>query len=176
MSSGCRDAAIDRQFNGGAVEIAGVEVASAWEPSVGAGFTTPLRLAWTFTHARFASSFASGNPQFGDVEAGDALPYVPLHQLNVQAGLAHGGHRLTVVYGLTSAMLEEAGRLDDDRARKTDVLHLLDAMGAAALGGGWSLELRGENLLGQAAIGSRRPFGARPVRPPTVQVGLRWAL
>ncbi len=176
MSSGCRDTAIDRQFNGGAVTIAGVEVTSAWEAPLGRGFTAPLRLAWTFTHTRFASSFASDNPQFDDVETGDALPYVPTHQLHLQAGLARGGHRLTLVYGLTSAMLEQAGRLADARIPKTDVLHLVDAMGAVALGAGWSLELRGENLLGLAAIGSRRPFGARPVRPPMIQLGLRWSL
>jgi Fe(3+) dicitrate transport protein len=173
MSSGCAESALDRQFNGGAVTVLGLEVAFAHRFDLGHGLALPVRLAYTFTRGTFDTDFTSENPQFGRVEAGAPLPYVPPHQLQVQVGVAHAQAELNVAFTHVAAAPESADR-DAPGARMTGALHTLDVMGRMALAEGLDLTLRGENLLGETAIGSRRPFGARPTRPIAAQLGLKW--
>jgi len=172
FSSGCAESDIDRQFNGGAVTVLGLEAALAHRFALGRGFTLPVRLAYTLTDGVFNSDFSSENPQFGRVEAGDHLPYVPTHQLQVQLGLAvPKTFSVNLAYTFIDAMREEAGK---DDTRRTDAAHVLDLMGDVGLGAGTSLYLRAENLLMQEPIASRRPFGARPGKPFVAQVGFKW--
>jgi len=175
FSAGCVDDAIDRQFNAGNVKILGVEVTAGHAIELGKGWRLPLKLTYTYTHGTFDSDFNSDNPQFGSVRAGYELPYVPPHQLLAQIGLKGHGFNLIGMYGLTDSMLEEAG-LRDGRTPKTDRIHMVDVMASYDLAEKWQVYLRGENVLGQEGIASRRPFGARPIRPFMAQIGLRWTL
>lgn len=172
LSSGCDPNDLDRQFNGGAVTVLGLEAAFSHRFDAGAGYAVPVRVAYTLTDATFDTSFASDNPQFGRVEAGDHLPYIPTHQLQLQAGLRKDEvFGINVAYTLVDAMREEAGQGD---GRMTDMSHLLDVMGEVSVFDGGTIYARGENLLMDEGIASRRPYGARPVRPFGAQVGFKW--
>lgn len=173
FSSGCADALIDRQFNAGSVFVYGVEVVGShtWaSPSL--GLTFPTRLVYTFTASRFRESFISDDPQFGEVEEGDALPYVPEHQGSVQAGVAWSGISANLSFGFVSAMREQAGH-DGDGSPMTDTQYLLDALVSYRFLDHFEVYGRGDNLLNVDPIGSRRPFGARPVRPLMGQFGVK---
>lgn len=172
LSSGCGPNDLDRQFNGGAVTVLGLEAAFSHAFDAGAGLKVPVRVAYTLTDATFDTAFASDNPQFGRVEAGDHLPYIPTHQLQIQAGLRKDEvFGLNVAYTLVDAMREEAGQGD---GRMTDTSHLLDVMGEVSVFDGGTIYARGENLLMDEGIASRRPYGARPVRPFGAQLGFKW--
>lgn len=171
MSSGCGEDLLDRQFNGGEVEVAGVEVALGHTFELGC-FRLPARLAYTFTHAEFTTSFASGDPIFGDVTAGDRLPYVPEHQLSTQLGIGMDRWDVLVGYTFVDAMRERPGQ-GSAPGELTDRAHLVDASARVRVGARVEAWLRGDNLLGDEAIGSRRPFGARPMKPRALQLGVR---
>ncbi len=174
QSSGCTEDALDDQLNGGAVRVLGVEVAAGHTLTFDC-WRVPLRLAYTFTYGEFLTSFEADDVVFGDVEAGDRLPYVPPHQLVAHVGLGQDRWSVLAAYTFTDVMRESPGK-GDVPGEMTDAVHFLDLMADVRLGGQVTLYGRGENLFGSEAIGSRRPFGARPVKPRMLQLGVKITL
>lgn len=174
FSAGCNEAQVDDQFNAGRVWVYGLEAVAAHRFALGNGYFVPGRVSYTLTESQFLTGFASDNPQFGDVEVGDELPYVPEHQLSARLGLEKS--RVTWNLGATyvSPMREEAGQGEDDL--RTDPQIMLDVLGSYELVGGLSVYVKVDNLLNERPIVSRRPYGARPARPLLFQAGLRWDL
>jgi len=177
-ASGCSGDLLNRQFNGGEARIFGVEAVGAHTFETGCGARIPFRLVYTYINAEFENAFQSDFPEWGgtdgQVESGDRIPYVPTHQLRVQGGVDRGPFRGNVGLTYVGEMLEEAGQ--GDGLLTTDDFFLLDALARVALLDGLDVYVRGENLLNQRPIASRRPFGARPIAPLTVMLGLRAAL
>ena len=169
FSTGCTPDMLDRQFNGGEVFIWGAEAAVAWTFDLGKRFELPLRGSYTYTGSHFREAFDSDDPTFGMVEVGDEIPYVPEHQVQAQVGLGHprGGARAVATY--VGQMREEASQGDD--AIFTDHQVIVDLVGWFRPIEDLKLFVRLENLLDQRPIVSRRPFGARPLRPFTLMAG-----
>lgn len=168
LTAGCTE--IDRVFNSGHVLAYGVESAAAYSFRIGA-LRLPVQASYTYTGSSFRTAFASADPQLGVVHVGDSLPYVPAHQASLTAGVI--GRRFGFhLQGLfIDAMREEASQ--GERGRRTDAQWLLDAAVQVRVSRHITLFARGENLLAQAPIVSRRPWGARPTRPIQAQLGAR---
>jgi Fe(3+) dicitrate transport protein len=176
FSAGCKEEDLDRQFNAGKARIGGVEMVLAHRFALSYGLHLPLRAAYTFTHATFQSSFESTNPQLGKVEKGDHLPYLPTHQVAFQAGVGGKQWDLDISAIYVSEMYEQAAAADLDDALKTDAVIILDASVRIRPTEWLSFYLKGENLLMETPIVSRRPYGARPGKPFMLSGGLklRW--
>ncbi len=104
---------------------------------------------------------------------GDELPYVPEHQGQVQVGLEHPRAGFRVVGSFVGEMREEAGQGPTPEELSTDRLAMVDVIAFTQLRPRLRLYLRLENVFDQQPIASRRPFGARPVRPFMVYIGLK---
>lgn len=174
FSTGCSDEDLDRQFNAGEVDVYGVEFASAYEAKV-ASLKIPIRLAYTWTTNEFLTDFSSKNPQYGEVLAGDSLPYVPQHQASLFVGVGQEAWHLNVATTYTSEMLEEAGLFEDDDVLKTDSLFFVDLKADYTIFDGFKIYGKVDNVLNTQPIVSRRPFGARPSRPFLSQAGVKYA-
>ena len=73
------------QFNGGKVEVKGIESRFAYDLVRGNGFTIPVGLTYTWTDSEFKTAF--NEPEFfGTVEKGDALANLPEHQAVLSVG------------------------------------------------------------------------------------------
>lgn len=173
FSNGCLQDGTDRQYDGGKARIRGVEAYVESELRAGRGWTVPGRLAYTYTDARFLSSFTSGDPTFGTVRDGDYLPYVPKQQLTASLGVERREAGLNLALTSVGKMREVAGQGAATADVVTDRLLTLDASAFYVLGRGVSLYVNGRNLTNQRALVSRRPFGARPNAPLTIQSGLK---
>ena len=173
FSTGCAGDGSERQFDAGAARIRGVEVYVESELPVTASWTVPGRLAVTYTDATFLSSFSSGDPTFGNVRAGDELPYVPKTQATGSLGLEHkrGGVNVGVTY--VDRMREVAGHGPAEAFLLTDRILQLDASGSYKPLRWLTVYVNGRNLTDQRALVARRPFGARPSAPLWVQSGLK---
>jgi len=173
LSTGCVAENTDQQFDGGRARVYGLEgyVESEWKPR--RDLTLPARLAYTFTQAQFLTAFRSSDPIFGDVAEGDSVPYIPQHQLTASVGLEAPRWAANVAGTLVDAMREVAGHGDPAPGQATDASFNLDASVSARPLSFLTVYLNGRNLLNQAAIVSRRPFGARPSAPLTVQGGAK---
>jgi Fe(3+) dicitrate transport protein len=172
FSAGCEDADIGEQTNAGRVRVFGLETSFAKRLPVGRALFVPLEASYTFTRGEFREAFESANPQFGDVEPGFELPYVPEHRFNVQAGL--GGPRWEVVASAQyqSEMRDTAGRGPIPAASGTDSYTVVDLAGRFDLTAALALTARVDNLLDRDYVVARRPFGARPGRPLSLQAGV----
>ena len=173
FATGCSDDMLDLQFNGGSVLVYGVEAVAAWRFALGREFVLPARVTYTFTGSTFRTAFTSGDPTFGDVLVGDELPYVPEHQGQVQLGLEHPRGGFRVIGSFVGQMREEAGQGPIPAELGTDRLAMVDVVAFAQVRPRLRLYMRLENIFDQQPIASRRPFGARPIRPLMVYIGLK---
>ena len=166
------------QFNGGRVDARGAELgvtadlARLAERSA-SGWRLPLRLAYTWTDARFQSSFESDFEAWGTVAVGDELPYQARHRLYVRAGVERGGWSAAVLANAVSAMRAVAGQGTLLPSERIGAHATLDLIGEAPLPGGLTLVGRVVNATDAAYEVARRPAGLRPGLPRTATVGLR---
>lgn len=172
LSGGCTGANLDTQFDAGRARIYGVE-ALLEETLLFPQFSVPLSASYTLTRTEFLETFVSQNPIFGEVEAGDELPYVPRHQGRASIGLDFEPLSGYLAGSWSTAMREQSGAGPLSAVLATDRQFTLD------VGATWQLldELQGyanwRNILNRRVIVSRRPYGARPNAPRWLQVGLR---
>ncbi len=173
VSTGCVLEDTDQQFDGGRAVVYGLEayVESEWKPR--RDLAIPGRLAYTFTEARFGSSFDSADPIFGDVEENDSIPYIPQHQLNATIGVEMERWAANVGATYVSSMREIAGQGEPAPGEATDASFLVDASVSVKPLSFLTLYVNGRNLTNQAVIVSRRPFGARPGAPLSIQGGAK---
>ena len=173
ISGGCLGDAIDQQFNGGEAEVYGVEALASADVLLPNQLQIPLTLTYTWTETAFLTGFVSGFPQFGTVEPGYALPYVPTQQLGARAGLAMPRWSLTSGLAWRSAMLDQAGLFP---AEESDIpaLLLVDASLRWQATPRMEVYAVGTNLTGSTAITSWRPAGARTTPPLQVLGGIKF--
>lgn len=172
LASGCVAENLDRQFDAGKARIYGLEVAVGDERRVGA-FRVPLNVAYTFTRGELRNDFTSADPIYGTVKAGDELPYIPKHQLNVSAALEHRYAGVNALLGYVAPMREQAGSAPFSQSVVTDEQVWLD-LGAYVSPLRW-LKVYGNlrNAFGAENIVGRRPYGARANAPRWLQIGLK---
>lgn len=173
FSSGCDDSALGAQFNAGEAIVGGGEVVFGQDIPLPLDIELNVDVVYTLTIARFLTDFSSGFPQWGDVEAGDELPYVPTHQGAVTTGLTRGPLTWTVSLSYVGTMLDEAAQGDVDSVLIIPPTVFVDSLVSYDLGGFGDLYFRVDNLLNAKTIASRRPFGARPGKPLLAMVGYR---
>ena len=172
FAAGCADMELDREANGGRPIVAGLDV------RLGASLRfdevrVPLRATYTFTYTELREAVGdSPSPLYAGGQPGDRLPYIPEHQISAQAGVEHEDIGLNVSASWVSEMWEQVAAPGDDLPR-TDAVFLLDATFYLGVLEHLRIYVRGENLTFSQAVASRRPFGARPVRPFQIQGGVK---
>ena len=174
LSAGCAEADLDRPFSAGSALVAGVEATVAQDLVLPRGLTLRAEGAWTYTHATFATSFGSEFPQWGDVRAGDALPYVPQQQGS--ASLSLRGARGAIGGSLThrGAMRDVAGSGEPGVSERVPAATVADVNAEWGVRGAKVYALV-RNAMDTVTVESLRPFGARPGPPRTVIVGVKVA-
>lgn len=165
---------VDTEFNGGEVDIYGAEASLKGSIALTSSLNMPVSVAYTFTESEFKTRFQSDFGQWGTVEAGDELPYVPANQLNVQMGLEGEDWSLLVAYKYIDDMREAAGRNVDLQGVFVESLSQLDIAGYHQLNDALRLYAKLDNATDEAQIVSRRPFGARPGKPRQFILGAKY--
>ncbi len=164
------------QFDGGAALVRGLELSLGARPVLGA-FELPLDLRYTWTaKAEFENAFESDFDPWGDVVAGDALPYIPEHQLRATAGVETDRLRLNLAASYVGKMRTRASQGPFDPATTIDSHVVWDFMGAWSLTPKLAAYLKVDNVLDEAYVAARRPAGNRPGLPRTAYLGVTWSL
>lgn len=173
FSGGCTGD-LNEQFNGGAVNVYGLEAVVGQAVPLPFEVDARIDLSWTWTRSSFRTAFESSHPQWGDVEVGDELPYVPEHQAAATGRIGRNRWFATVSVVHVSAMREEAGQGPVAPSDRTDAQTLLDVAAHVKVNGRGELYLALDNVFDEAYITSRRPYGARPGKPREVQLGFKY--
>ncbi|MCP3064152.1 TonB-dependent receptor [Myxococcus sp. K38C18041901] len=173
FSNGCLNDDLDRQVDAGEANIYGLEAYAEKTFRPGGGLTFPVTAAYTFTRTKLLNDFRSADPQFGNVVAGDELPYVPRHQLFASVGVegARWGAFISTTY--VASMRERAGTGEIPPGLKTGALLTFDVNASWNITRWGQLYVSGRNILDEAVIVGRRPYGARPNAPRTLIGGVK---
>ena len=163
------------QFNGGEVEVKGVEVGMTMDLARGLSTRVrlPFRLAYTYTAAEFRNSFES---DFADwqprVLRGDQLSYIPQSQL--YAGLSVEAARWAVHLdgSYSDEMRTRPGTGPIPEKEIIDSRFLLDLRLEFRMREHMKVWAQLLNLTDEVYVVARRPAGLRPGRPRAALFGV----
>ncbi len=170
--SGCN---VGEEFNGGSVEIAGVELLGDYTLLSGGELEFPVNLSYTYTESAFQSSFTSTFPQWGAVTQGDRLPYLPEHVARLQVGVRAASWDAYLAVNYQSEMRDQASREDIDSVLHAEAYTTVDLSATWRAAPNWTLQLSLDNITDEAAIVSWRPFGARPNKPQSIRARVKYS-
>ncbi|HAC56713.1 MAG TPA: TonB-dependent receptor, partial [Rhodobiaceae bacterium] len=162
--------AIGAQFDGGEVDVKGLELSAGYDVAglLGTGFSVPLGAIYTYTDAEFQTSFNSGFGPWGNVTAGDKLPYVPEHQLTLTAGVEGETWLANVIASYVDETRSVAGQGSIPANELINERVVVDLSGEVEIVPGVSLIGIVENLTDEVYNVSFDPAGARPGKPRTI--------
>jgi Fe(3+) dicitrate transport protein len=172
-ATGCTAGDIGDQFNGGAVDVLGLEAVVAGSFPINDTFSIPVRAVYTYTETEFQQSFDS--EFFGDVVAGDALPYIPEHQLYLSAGIESDNMALTFGGNYVSSVRTEAGQGAIPTLERVPSRWVFDLAARFVVSEGIALFGRVDNLFDEEYAVARRPAGLRPGKPQTILGGVEFS-
>ncbi len=109
----------------------------------------------------------------GDVTKGDNLPYIPRHQLTVNAGIAFEAVRLSTSVNVVSKARASAGHRGIGRDDRIDGRALVDVVAEWNIIGLLSVFASATNVLNKVYNVSFEPAGARPGTPRTILAGVK---
>ena len=173
----CGSAQEGMQSDAGRAHIYGAELFLRGELVVRPRYTIPVLAAYTYTHTKLLEHAELADPTLAIVDPGDELPFVPRHAASATVGFETPRAALFLAGSYVSAMRERAGQGPATAAAPfTDPSLIFDVTAQASVTKSGLFYVNVRNLLDDADIASRLPFGARPVAPRWVQVGLKWTL
>ena len=161
------------EFNGGEVDIYGLELSGTVNHQLN-DWELPIELTYTYTETEFQTSFFSDFSQWGDVEKGDELPYVPNHQAQLRLGLSKAEWDFSLATKYTGEMREVAGQGNIKNSPHVPAYYIVDFAGSYQVSKSLRLQLTIDNVFDKVEIVSRRPFGARPNKPRTVIAAVKY--
>ncbi len=169
---------IGEEFDGGQVKVWGLELAAGFDVGQWAqlGIGMPIDMAYTYTQSKFQSSFVSDFAEWGDVQAGDELPQIPEHQVNLSAGFLWNAFEFNISANYVSKTRAVAGSgpiLEDE---SMDARWLTDFSAQYAIHHQATLFASVENAFNETYLAARRPAGVRPGQPRTFWLGVKLRL
>jgi len=173
LSNGCSSEAAGEEFDGGAARIYGAEASAVLEPRLGAR-RFPMALAYTFTRTELLTTFTSDNDFFGDVQAGDEMPYVPRHQLTGRAGVRGTRYEATVAARWIGRMRNDVGQGAPAPDQRLDASLVVDLAGSYDFGSAGAVYGTVSNLFDEAALVARQPIGVRTGVPRLFVLGYKY--
>ena len=158
-------------FNGDAATVQGVEFLFKTELGQFNGVRVPLNVTYTYIDSEFNTDI-SGTDFFGDVTAGDSIPYIPENQGQITLGLE--GDNWTTY--LNAVFIDAVcTRASCEAFEVTDSSFIVDLSSSYNVNDNLRLFARIENLTNQENIVSRQPYGARPNKSRTASVGVSYS-
>jgi Fe(3+) dicitrate transport protein len=173
LSGGCSQQDLDRQLDGGAAFVWGTELLITHRQLLPAHLALVGQLSYTWTGSAFRTGFVSDFPQFGTVDPGDHLPYVPEHQGGVRLTLEHRWGSATIAASFVSPLRDVAGQGPIPVESRIPTTAVLDLAADARITRAVSAYLSITNLTNTPWLASLRPAGARSLAPIQGMLGVK---
>ena len=167
----CTVGSIGDSNNGGAVDVRGLEVTASADLGNNTNWALPVSVSYTYTDAKFKHSFDSDFEAWGNVRAGDKLPYVAPHQLTLTAGIDADKWGLNTALNYVANARSVAGQGAIPEGELIGARALLDLSGFYNINDALRLHIKAENLTNKTYAAARRPAGLRPGKPREVFIG-----
>ena len=164
------------EFSGGEVKISGAELSGSLQRNFDNDLNLTVSLNYTYTDSEFQESFLSTFSQFGLVREGDELPYLPESIARVEILLTKDDWELLGAVKYQSSMREEPGQGPIEQGLYGEELTVVDLSASWHFSESGSLQLLMTNLADEQKIVAHRPFGARPNRPFSAVLRVKYRL
>ena len=163
------------QFNAGAVAVKGIEVLLNYNllPET-SRFSLPISFAYTLTDTEFLTSFGSDDELWGEVSAGDEMPYIAKHQFNTSISLEHKDFELNLSGRFNGSFRTVAGSGSISENEGVDSNFIIDFSGKYHFNKYLSATGNIINLMDETYAVSRVPSGLRPGHPFGAYAGLEF--
>ncbi len=158
---------IGEEFNGGNVEVAGFELLVNYMPNYN-DIDFPISFNYTYTESAFQNRFESGFSQWGLVQAGDELPYVPENVARLNIGMEMTDLIVNVGVSYNSETRDVPGQGSIPSDELIDSRTIIDISAKYQVNAQLAVKLSVDNLSDEQGIVSRRPFGPRPDKPRSI--------
>ena len=173
LAAGCTTDEGSLQFNGGRVQVYGVEAVAKTFVRLPEGLSLHFGINYTFSDSRFTSAFVSQDPSWGVVQVGYKLPLIPAHRGQGTISLEHAKFEVGVGLAVQSDMWQVASSTAPLPSQVIPGRALLDAFVNWHANDFITLYATGTNLTNNPALAGRAPFGARAIAPIQVTAGLK---
>ncbi len=166
---------IGDQFDGGEADVTGLELSGGYDfgRARDLPFGLPVSVAYTWTQAEFQNNFVSSFGPWGSVMAGDEMPQIPEHQINLSIGIEANRWRLNLNGNYIAETRSDAGQGAILASELIDDRFVVDASVEFELASGWALTASVQNLSDEVYVVSRSPAGLRPGKPQSFFVGFK---
>ena len=176
-ASGCSQDQVDdgQTFNGGEVEIRGLEATALYDLGAAQqlGVSLPLSAVYTYTESEFSSDNIDRQfDSWGNAQNGDELPDIPEHQLTLGAGIETGPWSGDLTGNYVSDARSQAGSGSIPADEEIESRFVVDVSGRYAFTDQVSGIVSVENATDDEYIVSWSPAGARPGKPRTYWAGI----
>ena len=161
----------DEIFNGGAVNISGLELYLRRILVDTGSVQIPFEMSWTNTNSEFQESF---DGFWGKVLKGDELPYIPDNLITFNLGLNVEKFSSNISLKKTPKMRTVAGSGRLFKSNSTDELTIIDVGMRYAFDNSVTLSFNINNFLNDNSIAARRPYGVRPSMPRSLNIGVNY--
>lgn len=157
-------------FNGDAVTIPGLELMLTYDFAANTDYALPFSLSYTWMNAEFDTNIAD-TEFFGDVSAGDPVPYIPEQQFLAQLGFERGRWATYVSANYLDGVctMGKCGEFE-----RTDSSLTFDLASHVEISDNFELYGMVENLTEENAILGRHPYGARPNKDRSATLGFKF--
>lgn len=167
-SSSGSNCEIGDAFNGDAATVTGLEVLFSNSAPLNDGLALNTSISYTYINGEFDTDIADTD-FFGDVSAGDPIPYIPENQLQLSAGLEA---KVWQVNANVSYVDEVCTRASCGQFDRTDSALTLDLAANYLINDTFKVFSRVENATDEQDILGRQPYGARPNKGRTASIGI----
>ncbi len=174
----CDTSSTGEQSNAGSAIVYGVE--AAWSRQLLMGeFMMPISSTYTYSHGEFGDDFIDSTGAFGEadqaIEQGYEIGYLPEHRLNVQVGIARDNWKLNTSLLYQSEMRNVPGEGSIDEADLIEAHTIVDL--SASYQYLQSLQFYGtiDNVFDEQYVAGVKPYGFRPGKPRSINVGAKYS-
>ena len=161
------------QFNAGEVNVQGLEILINYNLLPNSNkYALPLTIGYTLTDTEFQTSFGSENDIWGEVTAGDELPYIAKHQFNGTLSLEHEKYEINLSARYNGEFRTQAGSGTIPSSERVDSNFIFDLSGKYRLGNYMAITANIINLFDETYAVARVPAGLRPGHPFGIYAGI----
>jgi Fe(3+) dicitrate transport protein len=163
------------QFNAGEVNVKGIEFLINYDFfELNNNLSLPITFGYTLTDSEFLNSFGSDDDLWGEVTAGDELPYIAKHQFNTSISLNYKKFEINLNGRYNGAFRTTAGTEKITNANGVTSNFIVDASAIYHLTDYLNLTTNIINLFDTTYVVSRVPSGLRPGHPFGAYAGLEF--
>ncbi len=167
-------AGTNEQFNAGEAHVLGAELSFMYDLlKNNTTWRLPVSGQYTYTLAQFDNAFTSSYEPWGNVEVGDMMPYLPMHQFSIQTAIENNRFNFTINARYTGETRTVAGSGNIPSNQLIPAALILDSSINYRLLRHVIVNAFVRNISNEYYLVSRRPAGLRPGLPRLIGGGLK---